>query len=187
MGDKLISKYHCLITAPDSQNQSYFNFLWPAQDATIVTYEGQETRIEGKNYARAAFEDLKKAMKHVSSFYIDSYPGCDFMKILVESLKSEECIHAKEITLQECSLLAILPFFDALESIQMFACDEEFEQIIHSDQWKNAKKFRFEASWLHSKYIEHLFHLQNFYIYEMIDFSTQAAIKIRDVSVHSCA
>lgn len=82
---------------------------------TTVTYNDEPCRrIEGENFVELAFTDLKIIMKHTSIFYIsnDRKDNCKIIESLMDFLKSEKCIHVKEVGLAFSlnDVIEILPY-----------------------------------------------------------------------------
>eukprot|EP00081_Caenorhabditis_elegans_P003545 NP_001041256.1 F-box A protein [Caenorhabditis elegans] len=165
------------------------NWIRYRKRGSTVTYKGHKKQIKGDNFMETAFKDLKTSLKHVSKLeiYYCIPNRYDVFASFIDFLKSKKFIHSEMIVFHKFpfdDVISILPYFDAqtLETIELcrFGSLDQFERIIYLDQWRNAKTFKFENSYFCSKLLVHLFHFQCFYINEMLDFTTQVAVKIRD-------
>lgn len=148
-----------------------------------VTYKGKETIIQGENFLKIAFEDLKIVTNETSSLVLHSY---DRSGIFAFFISEQGCINVKSIKLNDFSfkeVLIILPMLNAqkLENIEIeYLYDiDNFKQITCLDQWRNAKIIHFYQN-SPGIPIEDLFHIEEFTIY-LQNLSVQNAIKIQDV------
>ncbi|CCD73937.1 F-box domain-containing protein [Caenorhabditis elegans] len=164
------------------------NYCNEFNGGSCVWFKKQQKTIEGVNYIKAAFIDLKILLRHTSQLYISSREKYrhNTVSYFVDVLKEDVNIHVETVTLNKFSfddVLLILPLFNSqtLEEILLWetVAADEFEQITHLDQWKNTKKFNFWICSFECEHIEYLFHFEEFSIYTD-EFPIQSAIKVRD-------
>ncbi|CAB04070.2 F-box domain-containing protein [Caenorhabditis elegans] len=162
------------------------DFHFQDEHVTIVLQDDgkRELQINAEHFTKSS---LRILLKHASAlnFYDETMDRYDVIGSFIKILKSEQCIKVKEIKLSRFSfenVLTILPFFDAQElqiiDLLTSVLASHFELITHLSQWKNSKSLNFPRN-IDSKEVSHMFHFENFNI-KMLNFDTQAAVKMRD-------
>lgn len=156
---------------------------------TTVAHKERKSVVENGNFVEMALHDMMMILKHVLNLDIhNETKERDDMMItsLFDVLETEECIHVKKKFFDNISfddVIVMLPYCDAqtLEDIWVRGNGSlDIEKLIHLDQWKMGKRFRFSGHCFKAELLQHLFHFEEIDIFHL--FSVQDAIQIRDVS-----
>lgn len=175
----------------------YFDSYVNEDDYFLEEYDDRsnekEIFVPGKDFSELFNKDLKCLLENrkiqldkIEFSFGSGEELCEkCINDIVEALKSAKSLTSRTVTMWSFSfseLAQLVSFFPAetLEEIY-FAGDTDtgFEQLVSSDQWKNARKF--DASGKLSVPIEHFLHFEWFEFF-LATFTESDAMKIRDVS-----
>ncbi|CAO4381646.1 unnamed protein product [Caenorhabditis nigoni] len=165
------------------QLRAVHTFLY-SESENSRSFNGKITSLENANIVNVAIRDLEQVLKFQkstlkwSSFVFlnrrfSNHSPFSSLLILLSHMfnKRNRKIKTKFLSVttdSQSGFMSILPFFDSvtLEQLCLHRVDYEmqigFDEIVRTEQWKNAKSIRSEFFLLNMK-VEDMCHLQRFY------------------------